>query len=107
MPRNFCWPQVALVFCLAAYLAGLQSDRLVAQSGQGVLPVDSQLEQFLQSRGLDRLLLREVEMQLAREFNPGQQVVLGQRLARLYQAALLANDWNDHDPDYFSALNNG
>ncbi|MDG2186271.1 MAG: tetratricopeptide repeat protein [Mariniblastus sp.] len=98
MPRNFYWPQVALVFCLAAYLVGLQSGRLAAQSDPAVLPVDSQLEQFLQSRGLDRLLLREVEMQLAREFNPTQQVALGQRLARLYQAALLSNDWNDHDP---------
>ena len=97
MPRNFCWPQVALVFCLAAYLVGLQSGRLAAQSDPAVLPADSQLEQFLQSRGLDRLLLREVEMQLAREFNPAQQVALSQRLARLYQAALLSNDWNDHD----------
>lgn len=98
MPRTFCLPQVALIFCLAAYLVGLPSGRSAAQSGQRVLPGDSQLEQFLQSRGLDRLLIREVEMQLAREFNPGQQVVLGQRLARLYQAALLSNDWNDHDP---------
>ncbi|MCH2180873.1 MAG: hypothetical protein MK108_02615 [Mariniblastus sp.] len=85
------------VFWWSAGLAVLWSAVLCGQTDRPPQAGDPPLEQFLQARGLDRLLIRQVEMQLAREFDPENQVVLGRRLAGLYQAALLSEQWQEID----------
>ncbi len=82
------------IFCVVLLVLVLPL-HLVGQSSREV----ESLAPFLESRGLDRLRLRLCEIQLASEQDPKQQAVLANRLARLYQAILITDDWRDVDPE--------
>ena len=98
MPRVDWIVEISLQAFLVIGLCNLVSATAAHQSDERLAGESVLLEQFLESRGLDRLLIVEVEMQLSRESEPKKQGLLIQRLGRLYQAGLLAERWSDNDP---------
>ena len=56
---------------------------------------DESLEQFLESRGLDRLLIAQLEMRLDRESHPQRRKALAERLAERYQQVLIRSSDSD------------
>ncbi|MEE2825470.1 MAG: hypothetical protein VYE64_02460, partial [Planctomycetota bacterium] len=86
------------LICWFAGLLVIGSGTLVAQMDRPELVEPLSLQQFLTVRGLDRLRIREAEMQLAREVDPERQKASRRRLASLYQASLLSGQWKAVNP---------